>query len=286
MNCLTKLYLVNKCKADKLRKAFFLFICFVTVLVQQVSFAGDNDFPAKPNPPRLVNDLAGMMSTEQAAQLEAKLLEYEKTSSTQITIITITNLGGYDIAQYAVELGNRWGVGKKGKDNGVVVLASKEDRKVNISVGYGLEGALTDIMSGRIIRNEIVPEFKEGNFYGGFDRAADAIILATKGEYKAEEKYDHENEGDLPAVAIILIIIVIYFILWLISRKGGGNGGGGYMSGRGYRGFTGGFLGGTLFGSGWGRSSGGGWGGGSSGSGGFGGFGGGSFGGGGASGSW
>lgn len=253
------------------------------LLLSQIAFAGDGDFPAKPNPPRLVNDFAGMMNAQEVAQLEAKLLEYEKTSSTQITVITIKNLGGYEVSQYAVELGNLWGVGHKGKDNGVVILASKDDRKVNISTGYGLEGALTDIQTGRIIRNEIVPQFKARNFYAGFDKAADAVIAATKGEYKAEEDF-HHGKKKLPGIVTLAIIIGIILLIFIISKGGGGgSGGGGYMSGRGYGDIATGMLLGQLLGGG---HRGGGFGGGSSGGGGFGGFGGGSFGGGGSSGSW
>lgn len=253
------------------------------LLLSQIAFAGDGDFPAKPNPPRLVNDFAGMMNAQEVAQLEAKLQEYEKTSSTQITVITIKNLGGYEVSQYAVELGNLWGIGHKGKDNGVVILASKDDRKVNISTGYGLEGALTDIQTGRIIRNEIVPQFKSGNFYAGFDKAADAVIAATKGEYKAEEDF-HHGKKKLPGIVTLAIIIGIILLIFIISKGGGGgSGGGGYMSGRGYGDIATGMLLGQLLGGG---HRGGGFGGGSSGGGGFGGFGGGSFGGGGSSGSW
>ncbi len=248
----------------------------ICLLLPLTLWASDKDFPDKPVPPRLVNDFAHMMSADEANQLEAKLLSYEKTSSTQITVVTIKNLGGYDVAQYAIELGNRWQVGQKGKDNGVLLLASLDDRKVNISTGYGLEGALTDMLCGRIIRNEIVPEFKRGDYYQGFVKGADAIIAATKGEYTNDKK---EDKGGLPAAAIIAIILGVYFILWILSKIGGG-GGGTYMSGRGHRGWSrGGWYGGGFGGGSWG-------GGGSSGSGGFGGFGGGSFGGGGASGSW
>ena len=262
----------------------FLIVVFALLLTVG-SYANDQDFPKKPNPPRLVNDFAGMMTSNEVAQLEEKLLEYEKSSSTQITVITIKNLGGYDIAQYSIELGNRWGVGQKGKDNGVVVLASRDDRKVNISTGYGVEGALTDITSGRIIRNEITPEFKQGNFYEGFDKAADAIIAATKGEYKAEEDY-HHGKKRVPKAVSILFILGVILVVWAISKGGGGNGGGGYMSGRGHRDVMTGVLLGSLLGGrgGSGFGGGGGFGGGSSG--GFGGFGGGGFGGGGASGSW
>jgi uncharacterized protein len=238
----------------------------ICLLLPIAVWAGDNDFPQKPVPPRLVNDLAHMMSGTEVEQLESKLLNYEQNSSTQITVVTIKNLGGYEVAQYAIELGNLWQVGQKGKDNGVLILASLDDRKVNISTGYGLEGALTDALCGRIIRNEIVPEFKGGDYYTGFVKGADAVIAATKGEYTADPKKDKES---IPAVGIIAIILGIYFVLWIMSKMGGGGGNGTYMSGRGHRGWYGG-----------------GFGGGSSSGGGFGGFGGGSFGGGGASGSW
>jgi uncharacterized protein len=253
----------------------FLVITLVLSCCFLLVRAGDSDFPARPNPPRLVNDLAHTMSASQVQQLEDKLVNFDKTTSTQITIVTIKNLGGYEVAQYAVELANKWGIGQKSKNNGVLLLAAIDDHRVNISTGYGLEGALTDATSGRIIRNEITPQFKAGNFYEGFNKGADAIIAATKGEYTADPQ---EGRGErMPAPAIIIIILVIYFILWIMSKFRGG--GGSYMSGRGHRGWGGGFIGGSGFG-------GGSWGGGSSGGGGFGGFGGGSFGGGGASGSW
>lgn len=256
----------------------YLGILFIVSLLHFNVTASDSDFPPRPQPPRLVNDLAHTMSEDQVALLEQKLLKYEQSSSTQITIITVQSIGGYDIAQYAIELGNRWGVGQKGKDNGVVILAAMKDHKVNISVGYGLEGVMTDATSGIIIRNEIIPAFKHENYYEGFNRAADAVIAVTKGEYKAEPKKDKKK---IPPLAIVIIIIVVYIIMWIIGRFGGGSGGGGYVSGRGYRGWGGTYWGGTGFGGG--SSRGGGFGGGS---GGFGGFGGGSFGGGGASGSW
>lgn len=256
-------------------------------LVCFTGLAADGDFPPKPQPPRLVNDLAGMMSPQEAAALEAKLVEYAKTTSTQISVVTITNLGGYEVSQYTVELFNRWKIGQEGKDNGVLILASKEDRKINITTGYGLEGALTDIMCGRIIRNEITPQFKQGSFYVGFDKGADAIIAATKGEYKAEEDYHHGKQR-MPMGLVIAIIVGIIIFAFIAGRGGGGgNGGGGYMSGRGFSDVATGMLLGQLLGGG--HHRGGGWGGGGGfggGSGGFGGFGGGSSGGGGASGSW
>lgn len=235
----------------------------------------DKDFPPRPEPPRLVNDLAGVLSAEQVQTLENQLVQYDKESSTQITIVTVKSLGGYEIAQYATELGNRWGVGRKGKDNGVVILAAIEDRRINISPGYGLEGALPDITCGRIIQNEIKPAFKRRDYYTGFIQAANAIIAATRGEYVNDEADRDNAPGNKPGFGLAIFVLFILLILWL-ARKGGGPGG------RNRGGYGGWIV--PMSSRGWGGS--GGWGGGSSSGGGFGGFGGGSFGGGGASDSW
>jgi uncharacterized protein len=239
-------------------------------------WAQSNDlFPKPMTPPRLVNDFANFMSSDEIAALEKKLLDYNQTSSCEIAIVTVNTIGNYDIAQYGTILFNQWGIGASKNNSGVLVVASRQEQKVNITVGYGLEGALTDMTSGQIIRHEIVPAFKEGAFYKGFDRAVDAILAATEGEYTADPSDDSE---DLPAILPIILIIIILVIV--LSKKGGG--GGGYVSRRGYRGWMG---SGPIIGGGFGSGGfSGGFGGGSSG--GFGGFGGGMSGGGGASGSW
>jgi uncharacterized protein len=254
-------------------------LLFITALLLACAPAllaqSDKDFPPRPNPPRLVNDLAGVMSADEQALLEQKAEAFEDSTSNEVTIVTVRSIGLYDIADYATRLGNRWGIGKASKNNGVLILAAINDHRVNISVGKGLEGALTDLVSGRIIRNEMAPAFREGNYYLGFNRAFDAVAAATQGEYKGEDKKPGRRGGFITAIIVFLIIL-------FIIRRIGGDGGGGYMSRRGFGGFGGGFLAGSMLG-GMGR---GGWGGGSSGGGGFGGFGGGGFGGGGASGSW
>jgi len=247
------------------------------------AWAGDGDFPQRPSPPRLVNDLAEMMNPREQAELEAKLVEFDKTTSTQIAVVTIKSLGSYDASDYAVKLFNQWGIGQKGKNNGVLIFASLNDRKMWITTGRGVEGALTDLQCGQIVRNELRPAFKEGNYYEGFSRAADAVIKATKGEYTADDK---GGKKPFPVWATILLIAIVYFVLWILSKMRGG-GGGSYMSGRGFGGFGTGWMIGSMMnrgGSDWGGGSSGGWGGG--GGGGFGGFGGGSSGGGGAGGSW
>jgi len=236
------------------------------------------DLPAKP---ALVNDFADMLTTDEEMQLEHKLLNFENESSNEITIVTVTDLGGLEVSEYATELGRKWDIGKKTKKNGVLILASKNDRKINISPGYGLSGALPDITCGRIIRNYIVPAFKEGNYYQGFESATTAIIGATKGEFKNDELKPDKSKGpSVFSIIVFLIIIIIYFFFrrnsnnLYVSRRGYRYGNDGWGSrGGGWLGGFGGFGGG---------------GGGSSSGGGFGGFGGGGggFDGGGASGSW
>jgi uncharacterized protein len=264
---------------DRLR-----YVCLVAVLLMAGGLAYAQVMPAKPQPPALVNDMAHMMTDGEQRQLERKLDDFARETSNQITIVTIDSLGDYDVSDYAIKLGKAWGIGKSGRNNGVVILASLKDHKINISTGQGLEGALTDLMCGRIIRNEMVPAFKEKNYYEGFSKAADAVLAATRGEYKADPS-DRQGRKHSPGAGIIIFIIVIVFVIFMRGRGGGGSGGGNYISGGGAGNFlTGMMLGGMLggrgggFGGGGGDSSGGG--------GGFGGFGGGDFGGGGASGSW
>ncbi len=258
-------------------RRYLIIFCLLLAGAMPALAQKDSDFPPRPGPPRLVNDLAGVMSADERALLEEKALAFEDSTSNQIAIVTIRSIGEYDVADYNTRLGNKWGVGTT-KNNGVLIIAAIGEHKMNISVGKGLEGALTDLVSGRIIREEMAPAFREGNYYRGFDRALDAVAAATRGEYKADPR---ERTGG-KRVNFITVIIIVLILLWLMRRMGGGSGGGTYMSRRGWGGFGGGFLTGSMLGGG------GGWGGGgsSSGGGGFGGFGGGSFGGGGASGSW
>lgn len=262
-------------------KAFYRLVSLVLFLFMGLNtYAELKPIPEKPNPPRLVNDMAHMLTDAEEAQLEAKLVNFEATTSNQITIVTVESLEDYDVSDYAIKLGKAWGVGKSGKNNGVVILASFKDHKINISTGKGLEGALTDLTCGRIIRNEMAPAFKNKDYFTGFSKAADAVIAATKGEYKADPK---DEKHSVSLTAIIIAIIVIVFVLKMF---GGGRGGGGnYMSGGGLGNFATGMLLGELLGGGR-RGGGSGWGGGDSGGGGFGGFGSGDFGGGGASGDW
>ena len=237
----------------------------------------DQVIKTPPNPPKLVNDYANILTADQKQALETKLYQFDDTTSNQVTVVIVPRLDGMDVADAAIEIGRSWGVGGKNNNNGVVLLISVEDRKLNISPGYGLEKSLPDLTCQQIIKNIIVPNFKGSDYYRGIDEGTDAIIQATQGEFKAPKNYNRKGKSiNIGKIVFIIIIIVVF-----MSISSGGRGGGGFMSRRGYRGFGGGPI---FFPGGGGGGFGGGGGGGSSG--GFGGFGGGSFGGGGSSGSW
>lgn len=259
-------------------KKIFLF----SLLSLLFNFAFAQDFPEKPT--TLVNDYANVLSADQKQQLETKLVAFNDSSSTQIAIAILKSVGDYDINEYAVELGRKWGVGQSGKNNGIMIVVAVGDRKISIQTGYGLEGALPDIYAKRIIENDIKPNFKAGNYYAGLDEGTTSIIKYTRGEYKNDNPKTSSKKGGGGGGSIVIIIIIVIVII-IFMRKGGGGG----SEVIGSRGASNALFWAMLFGSGGGggRSSGG-WGGGSSGGGGggFGGFGGGSFGGGGSSGSW
>jgi uncharacterized protein len=192
------------------------------------------------------------------------------------------SVGDYDINDYGQKLGRAWGIGQKGKNNGILVLVAMGDRKISIQTGYGAEGPLPDVITHEIIQNDITPRFKAGDYYGGLNAGTDDIIKYTKGEYKADKKAQSKGGGG-GSVAILIIIVVVILIVIFRNRGGGGH----IIDSRGGASPFWWFLGGAMLGresGGWGGFSGGG-GGGDSG-GGFGGFGGGDFGGGGSSGSW
>jgi len=235
-----------------------------------------------PNPPSLVVDNAHLLNEYDRKQLEKKLVDLDQNTSNQIAIVTVPSLNGEALEDVSLATLRDWGIGGKKHNNGILILIALEEKKIRIEVGYGLEGAVTDVASKDIIENDLKPAFKMHNYYGGFNNAVDNLSKAATGEYKERRSRNNDDGKGGNGLGIFLIIIVVIIII--IFR--GGRGGGGMVS----RGRSNGLLE-TLFwtsllSGGGGRSSGGGWGGGSSGGGGFGGFGGGSGGGGGASGGW
>jgi len=263
-----------------------LFILFLSVFTFSV-FA--QDIPEKPNPPRLVNDLANVLSEQELQQLESELVQFNDQTSTQIAIVTVPSLNGYEISDFSFKLGEKWGVGQKDKNNGIVIVfkpkTNNEKGGVFVAVGYGLEGIIPDAVANRnVVDHEMIPRFREGDIYGGLSAGTKVLKSLALQEYTATD-YQKKTSGNKKSekggggfILVVLIIIV------LVSIFKGGRGGG--YSSRGSLPF---WLAMGLLGSGnRGGGSFGGFSGGSGGfgGGGFGGFGGGMSGGGGAGGSW
>ncbi len=261
----------------KLLSIFFLFIA-INAFAQTIN--------PKPDPPKAVNDYGKMLESFQVDALEQKIDNYNESTSSAIVIITVEDLGDYAIDDIALKYLREWGVGVKGKNNGVVILVSKNQRKAWIATGYGMEGVLPDVTVKQIVDQRMIPYFKEKDFYRGFDNTVDAIIQAAAGEFKADPSAKQPGRGGRLSFKTIIFLIVIFFVI--ISFFSGG-GGGGYASRRGFGGLGGlpWFFLGSMMGGG-GSRGGGGFGGGfgGGGGGGFGGFGGGGGGGGGAGGGW
>lgn len=269
-------------------KRKYLYLFTLTVLFCTISFTRviSQNIPDRPVPPRLVNDFAGMLKPAEANMLEQKLVAFNDSTSTQITIVIVPTLQGYDKSDYAQRLGEKWGIGRKGLNNGVLILikpkTANSDGEVFIATGYGLEGAIPDITCGEIVDYEILPAFRSGYYYTGLDDATNTLMALASGEYSAAEYGQKIKKSGKKDGSGIMTIIIIIIIIVVISGKSGGSNHKNIS--------TGGLPFWLLMGMmGSGRNShGGSWGGfsGGGGSGGFGGFGGGSFGGGGAGGSW
>ncbi len=231
--------------------------------------------PAKPSlsvqKQHSVYDYAQLMSPQERRMLESKISKYYDSTSTQIVVATVNKVND-DISLYATEWAHKWGIGQKDKGNGVFILVSKDDRKITIMAGYGVEYLLTDALSRRIIEDDIIPYFRKGQYYEGLSYGIDAIIKVLAGEYENDL---HKKQPTDYLFYIILAFIIFIIILSLFS-KGGSSGGGSWRSSGG-----GPIIFSSSGSSSWGSSSGGFGGGGFSG-----GFGGGGFGGGGATGGW
>jgi uncharacterized protein len=288
-------------------KAFFCLIVFLFTIHYSLFTAFALEVPALKGH---VNDYANMMSQETRLKIENELKAFEQSDSTQIVILTIPSLEGEVLEQFSIKVAEAWKIGQKGKDNGAILLVSLQDRKTRIEVGRGLEGKLTDLMAGRIVNSVINPRFKGNDFDGGFIAATQALIDATRGEFKVDETQAPARKTRSTPLPVLFIFGAIALLtLGRISRVLGGAAGGIGFSLIGlFMGFPliaiiligvlglgmgillplllGGFGGGGgFFPGGFGGFGGGGFGGDGGDSGGFGG-GGGDFGGGGASGDW
>lgn len=248
------------------------FICIVNISLAQI--------PERPIPARLVNDFANVLSEAERGQLENELVQFANSTSTQIVVVTVPDLEGNDPAFYAYNIGEKWGVGQKGKDNGIVVLVKPKQGnskgQVYVSTGYGMEGILPDaIVNSTVVDFEMIPRFKENDYFGGIANGVRVIMDITRGEYTAENYHQQvaqKKEGGFIPAIIIFILVFVFLMRGRRNRF--------YSPGKSLPFWL---AMGMMSGS---HRSGGSFGNFSSGSGGFGGFGGGSFGGGGAGGSW
>ncbi len=245
---------------------------------------GQDKLPVPDAPGSWVNDYAGVFSSAEASQLDRKLNEFEYRSSTQIFVITLDDNGGYPTSMLAPLIGERWGVGQQGKDNGLLIVVDIQERDVFISTGYGLEEYVPDAIASRIVQNEILPNFKNGEYFAGIDAAAEVLISLLDGKFTADEYKKQSSGGAAGSIGGIIFMIIIFSALFGGRRRSSGMGRSnlplwialGMMSGGRHSGSWGNFSSGS---GGFGGGGGGGFGG-------FSGGGGGSFGGGGAGGSW
>lgn len=255
-----------------------LFVLLISFLFYVNSFA---EIPEKPNPAKLVNDFAKVLTKSERSELENQLETFARETSTQIVLVSVSDLDGYDPADFAQQIGEKWGVGQKDKNNGLVILLKPKTidsrGQVHISTGYGLEGVLPDaVVNGAIIDNEMIPRFKQNDYFGGLVAGINVIMEISKGEYTAEQ-YQQNAQNKAGGGSLVSIIIIFIVLLSLFGR---GRRRRFYSPGRSLPFWLAmGLLSGSNRSSGSFNNF-------SSGSGNFGGFGGGSFGGGGAGGSW
>ena len=261
-------------------KKYFLYI--LLVLVMPIGLLAQSI----PEPTGFVNDYKNLLNSQQKTQLNAYLTNFAQTTSNEISVAILDLPEGETIETYTVAVAEKWGVGGEANDNGVLLAIYPDIRKIRIEVGYGLEGAIPDIVAKNIIDQHITPAFRRSDYYGGISDAVSILAMTAKGEYdtsnlrqeyyRPQREYRPNNSKEVRT--IVLIVIIVIFIV-LSSRGGGGKGG--RRGGGGWFYWGGGYGGGSSYGGGGGFGGGFGGGGGS-----FGGFGGGSFGGGGASGGW
>lgn len=242
----------------RVKRTFYLILVFL--VISNVLLAVD--FP-KPTPYKYINDYVGVVEPEYVQKIISVGKELEDKTTAQVTAVVIDSLQGMTIEEYAVELFRRWGIGQKGKDNGVLLLVAINDRQMRIEVGYGLEGAIPDGKAGRIRDEYIIPYFKEGDYSKGIYYGYLALVKEVAKEYNVELTFDVDAElpksSSVDVETIAIIIFIVIFIMLALSRRGiwyigprgpmgpggfGGFGGSGRSSGGGFGGFGGGRSGG------------------------------------------
>ena len=168
-----------------------------------------------------VNDYANVISKNDEQQINEYLTNVENQTGIQIAVLTIPSLKGEDIAAYGVKVAEKWKLGQKGEDNGALLLVAMEERELRIEVGYGLEGLLTDAKCGLIIRNVIIPEFKDGDYSGGIKKGVMNIGGIACGDTEIVDKKVLNEEDEDSGAGLVFMIIWMIFIFVIITSKGG-----------------------------------------------------------------
>lgn len=210
----------------KLSSLFLLF--FSVTLIANAQF----NIPEKPEIQTSVYDYINLLPTSKKNDLKQKLINYSDSTSTQIVIAIISTTKGENIGLLTPRWAHKWGIGQEKEDNGVFILLAKDDRNIWISPGYGVEHKLTAGTVGEITRNIIIPEFKQGDYYNGLDKASDAIFQVLTGEYQNNQTYSNDSSFLPIGIFLFLFLIFIIFIIAISAgRKGGGKGGNKKLSG-------------------------------------------------------
>ena len=245
------------------------FLCVVFFAFGLVVLAGKAQAQIYPQPGGYVVDQGGLIEEADKEKIRGWAKELEEKTTAQVAVVTVPTIGNETIEGYAVKLFEQWGIGQKGKDNGVLLVVAVQERVMRIEVGYGLEGALTDAKSSQIINGSIVPEFKASQFSAGITKGAWAIVSIVAAEYNVQIS----GQPDYPAVTvyqspifsifwvIVGVVFLLAFFSMLFPRKRGPRNwhSGDWGSGGGFSGGGGGFGGGSSGGGfGGGRSGGGG----------------------------
>lgn len=240
-----------------MNKKIYFTIQFVIVCFLSISVLAQDNLPKKPNPVKFYNNLStafpDFLSSSESNSIENKLGNFSKTSSNQIIVLVVDDLLGYEPWEYATEIGEKWGVGGEKEDNGVIILIKPTggagQRKTFIASGRGLEAVIPDFVCSEIVNNELLPNFKSGNFYTGIESASDIIMSLAIKEFNHQEYSAKKSNGELPLWAFFLIFFLIV-VFGFFGKSKGGRGGGMYYSSSGFSSGSSGFGGGSSFGGG------------------------------------
>ena len=201
-------------------KYILVLLCLMTAVL---SYA----IPSRPDPQRLVNDLAQVFTSDQVSRLENTLVAFDDSTSNQIVVVTVKDLEGYDPSEYATRIGLDWGVGSAQFNNGIVLLVKPKTYdsagQVFIAVGYGLEGAIPDAYAKRIIENELIPNFLLNDYYAGVEAACDVLMKLASGEI-SEPRGEEEDDALLEIIATLLFIGLLIFIFIIAIGQNDDNG--------------------------------------------------------------